>query len=149
MLANEPRTQTAQEQYAHVGNLENPDAIASIAIELLNADDGFYSACLTRDEHQLCNQLQKLLSQYPDTTRADWAALKEACLRQLGSHVASAIDHIASAMRTPAIAESALRSAGWALIEANKTAAADRAQTLFRRLIHEATTKPVEDLSVL
>ena len=51
------------------------------------------------------------------------AGLKEDCLMLLGSPVSSCIDHLISRLRAPAITESALRSAGMALIAANKAKA--------------------------
>lgn len=62
---------------------------------------------------------ETLLSDYAGATREQWAGLKESCLLLLSSHIASAIDHLISGLRTPAIAESAIRSAGFALIAAN------------------------------
>ena len=93
-------------------------------------------ACLLRglDTYQQNSVLSKnfynfetLLADYVGTTREQWAGLKE-CLLLLGSHIASSIDHLISGLRTPAIAESAIRSAGFALIAANEAKAKQSSQ---------------------
>ncbi|MEN8444175.1 MAG: hypothetical protein ABG776_04080 [Cyanobacteria bacterium J06555_13] len=64
----------------------------------------------------------------------------------MSSHIASAIDHLISGLRTPAIAESAIRSAGFALIAANEAKAKQSSQEFVRSLlaqaIHHSATEP-------
>ena len=64
--------------------------------------------------------------------------MKESCLMLLGSPIASCVDHLISGIRTPAIAESALRSAGTALIEANEKKAKQDSEHFMRQTFHEA-----------
>jgi len=138
-MATVERTDTPQEYYPHVGNLESQAAIAAISKQMLaHTQAGLWAVATTDDERALLGQFEALLSDYADTSRAQWAALKEACLLLLGSPIASVIDHLVSALRTPAIAESAIRSAGWQLITANQTKATARAQEVMRRILKDA-----------
>jgi hypothetical protein len=50
-------------------------------------------------------------------------------------------DHLISGLRTPAIAESAIRSAGLALITANEAKAKSTAQTFMRDVLLRAIQK--------
>lgn len=126
------RTHTPQEYFAHVGNLESQDAIASVAKQMLHhSASGLWAVAITDDERELLGHFERLLSAYQTTSRGQWAGLKESCLLLLGSQVASVVDHLTSAMRTPAIAESAIRSAGLALIAANE----EKARTTSRRFM--------------
>ena len=73
-------------------------------------------------------------------TAQAWRKTKDTnCLLLLGSHIASAIDHLISGLRTPAIAESAIRSAGLALIAANEAKAKQSSQGFMRFFDGEAT----------
>jgi hypothetical protein len=81
---------------------------------------GLKQACLDVEEEKLLQTFEKLLFDYEGTTREQWAGLKENCLLLLGSHIASCVDHLISGLRTPAIAESAIRSAGLASIATNE-----------------------------
>ena len=48
------RTNTPQEYFAHVGNLESQDALALIAQKMLNHEQcGLKQACLDREEEKL------------------------------------------------------------------------------------------------
>ena len=100
---------------------------------------GLYQVCLDVEEEALLDTFETLLSDYAGTTREQWAGLKESCLLLLGSHIASAIDHLISGLRTPAIAESAIRSAGFALIAANEAKAKQSSQGFIRFSEREAT----------
>ena len=136
------RTHTPQEFLAHVGQLEDQAAIVAIAKEMLSHSQwGLWAVAIDDDERSLLGQFEALLSDYQKTTRAQWATLKEACLLLLGSHVASTIDHLVSAMRTPAIAESAIRSAGFALIAANEAKAKKSSQAFMRSILARATAE--------
>ena len=138
MTTTKERTDTPQEYYPHVGNLESQDAIATIARQMLtHSQAGLWAVALGDEERSLLGKFEALLSGYQQATRAEWAGLKESCLLLLGSEVASVIDHLVSAMRTPAIAESAIRSAGWQLIKANQTKAEARAQDFMRSILRE------------
>lgn len=133
------RTYTPQEFFAHVGRLEDQAAIALISKEMLGHSQwGLWAVALDDDDRSLLGQFEALLSNYQETTRAQWATLKESCLLLLGSHVASSIDHLISAMRTPAIAESAIRSAGFALISANEAKAKKSSQAFMRSILGRA-----------
>lgn len=133
------RTQTPQETFPHVGALENQAAIAHIAKQMLqHTQFGLWAACLEPDERNLLQRFEELLSDYQSTSREQWADLKERCLMLLGSQVATTIDHLVSAMRTPAIAESAIRSAGFALIAANEAKASAASQGFVRDMLANA-----------
>jgi hypothetical protein len=133
------RTNTPQEYFAHVGSLESQGAIALIAQQMLNHEQcGLNQICLDAAEEKLLQAFETLLFDYEDTTRAQWAELKESCLLLLGSCIASCIDHLISGLRTPAIAESAIRSAGLALIAANKAKAKQSSQSFMRELLAQS-----------
>ena len=130
------RTDTPQEYFAHVGNLESQAMIALIARQMLSHEQcGLKQACLDAEEEDLLQAFEILLSDYEGATREQWAGLKESCLLLLGSSIASSIDHLISGLRTPAIAESALRSAGMALIAANEAKAKHSSQSYMRQLL--------------
>ena len=113
----------------HVGSLESQEAISLIAQQMLNHKQcGLNQACLGAEEEKLLQAFEVLLSDYEGTTREQWAGLKESCLLLLGSHAASCVDHLISGLRTPAIAESAIRSAGLVLIAANEAQAKQMSQ---------------------
>lgn len=132
------RTNTPQEYFAHVGSLESQEAIAHVARQMLiHEKNGLLQACLGVDEKELLQAFGKLLEDYERTTREQWAGLKESCLLLLGSPVASCVDHLISGLRTPAIAESAIRSAGMALIAANEAKAEQSSQSFMRGLLAE------------
>ncbi|MEM9092734.1 MAG: hypothetical protein AAGC93_28905 [Cyanobacteria bacterium P01_F01_bin.53] len=136
------RTNTPQEDFAHVGNLESQEAIALIAQQMISHEQcGLHQACLDVEEEALLEAFETLLTDYARTTREQWAGLKESCLLQLGSHIASAIDHLISGLRTPAIAESAIRSAGFALIAANEAKAKQSSQGVMRSLLAQSVAK--------
>ena len=127
------RTNTPQEYFAHVGNLESQEAIALIAQQMISHEQyGLHQACLDVEEEALLEAFKMLLADYAGTSREQWAGLKESCLLLLGSHIASAIDHLISGLRTPEIAESAIRSAGFALIAANEAKAKQSSQRFMR-----------------
>ena len=133
------RTDTPQEYFAHVGNLESQAAITLIAQQMLNHEQcGLKQACLDGEEEKLLQAFEMLLSDYESTSREQWAGLKESCLLLLGSHIASCVDHLISGLRTPAIAESALRSAGMALISANEVKAKQSSQGFMRQVLTQA-----------
>ncbi|MEL6854623.1 MAG: hypothetical protein AAFO83_05885 [Cyanobacteria bacterium J06607_13] len=133
------RTHTPQEYFAHVGNLESQEAISLIAQQMLDHEQcGLKRTCLDAAEEKLLQAFETLLSNYKCTSREQWAGLKESCLTLLGSHVASCIDHLISGLRTPAIAESALRSAGMALITANELKAKQMSQRFMRQALTQA-----------
>ena len=133
------RTNTPQEYFAHVGSLESQKAIALIAQQMLSHDQyGLKRACLDAEEKELLRAFEMLLSDYEATSREQWAGLKESCLMLLGSHIASCVDHLISGLRTPAIAESAIRSAGIALITANEEKAKQSSQRFMRELLAQS-----------
>ena len=139
MTLAEDRTDTPQEYFAHVGNLENEDAIAAIAKRMLQHEaSGLWAVALSDEERELLGHFERLLNSYQDASREQWAGLKESCLLLLGSQVANVVDHLTSAMRTPAIAESAIRSAGFALIAANEARAKRQSQAFLRSVLSDA-----------
>jgi hypothetical protein len=139
MIQSTARTNTPQEYFAHVGNLESQEVIALIAQKMLTHEQyGLQRVCLNAEEVKLLQAFERLLADYKGTSRAQWAGLKESCLLLLGSHVASCIDHLISGLRTPAIAESAIRSAGMALIAANEEKAKQSSQEFMRSLLAQA-----------
>ena len=133
------RTNTPQEYFAHVGSLENQTAITLIAQQMLSHEQyGLKQVCIEPKEKELLQAFEILLSDYEGTTREQWAGLKESCLMLLGSHIASCVDHLISGLRTPAIAESAIRSAGFALIAANQEKAMQSSQTFMRKILAQS-----------
>lgn len=137
------KTDTPQEHFPHVGSLESQDAIAVIAKQMLgHTQSGLWAVAITDDERALLGLFEAKLSDYRATSRGDWATLKESCLLLLGSPIASVVDHLISAMRTPAIAESAIRSAGWQLIQANQDKAKARSQELMRDILKATISAP-------
>ena len=137
------RTNTPQEYFAHVGSLESQEAIALIARKMISQEQvGLKHSCLCAEEEQLLEAFEVLLADYANTTREQWAGLKESYLLLLGSQIASSIDHLISGLRTPAIAESAIRSAGIALIAANKAKAKQLSQEFMRSLLALAIQNP-------
>ena len=133
------RTHTPQEYFAHVGNLESQKAIAHVAQSMLNHKQcGLKYACVDAEEEKLLQAFETLLSEFEGITREQWAGLKESCLMLLGSHIATCIDHLISGLRTPAIAESALRSAGFALISANEARAKQSSQSFMRQILTQS-----------
>lgn len=101
------------------GSLEDEAAIAQIGRLLLNEENGLKTWCVNDAERWLCRHYQQRLTGYPDTTREEWARLKELCLLHHGSPIAAAIDTMASAHRTNAIAEAAIRASGDKLYQAD------------------------------
>ena len=133
------RTNTPQEYFAHVGSLESQSAITLIAKQMLSHEQyGLKQVCLDSKEEDLLQAFEILLSDYEGTTREQWAGLKESCLILLGSHIASCVDHLISGLRTPAIAESAIRSAGIALITSNEEKAKQSSQRFMRQLLAQS-----------
>ena len=134
-----PRTNTPQEYFAHVGSLESQHAIAHIAKQMIDhAQCGLKKACMDVAEEDLLRAFEALLTNCASTSREQWAGLKESCLLLLGSPIASCIDHLISGLRTPAIAESAIRSAGIALIAANEMKANQSSQRFMRQMLSQA-----------
>ena len=130
------RTNTPQEYFAHVGNLESQKAIANIARQMIDHQQhGLKQVYIDPAEEELIRAFDELVFSYSQTTREQWAGLKESCLMLLGSPIASCIDHLISGLRTPAIAESALRSAGIAMIAANEAKAKYSSQTFMRNIL--------------
>lgn len=56
----------------------------------------------------------------------------------LGSHIASYVAHLISGLGTPAITESAIRSAGTALITANEEKAKQSSPRFMRQLLAQS-----------
>ena len=143
-----PQTLTPQNAFPLTGSLENPATIAEIGKLLLNEHDGLRTWGRQRAEPWLCRHYAKCLENYPETTRDQWARLKELCLLQHGSFIAAAIDTISSGHRTPAIAEAAIRATGDRFYDAagvHGNDAKERAQALFRRIMASVIPAPSED----
>ena len=143
-----PQTLTPQNAFPLSGSLENPDTIAEIGKLLLNEPDGFKTWAVDDNERWLCRQYAQRLEHYPDTTRDEWARLKELCLLQHGSPIAAAIDTISSGHRTPAIAEAAIRATGDRFYEAaarHGEDAKEKAQQLFRRIMAGVIPAPSDE----
>lgn len=133
------QTLTPQNAFPLVGNLEDKGRICELANRMVAPlGNGLMDCAIGDDEEALLTAFQQRLSACQETSREGWALIKEHCLTLLGSPVANCVDHLCSALRTPAIAESALRSAGIALIEANKRKAEHDARSFMRSLFIEA-----------
>ena len=146
-------TLTPQNAFPLCGSLEDEAAIAQIGNLLLNEENGLRTWCISDSEHWLCRHYQQRLTAYPNTTRAEWARLKELCLLHHGSPIAAAIDTMASAHRTNAIAEAAIRATGDKLYQAaerfsesnKEEKPVEKAQILFRRVLAGAIAPPSEE----
>ena len=145
-------TLTPQNAFPLCGSLEDEAAIAQIGDLLLNEENGLRTWCVDDSEHWLCRHYQQRLTSYPNTTRAEWARLKELCLLHHGSPIAAAIDTMASAHRTNAIAEAAIRATGDKLYQAaerfstnDKEKPVEKAQVLFRRVLAGAIAPPSDE----
>ena len=143
------QTLTPQNAFPLVGSLEDESVIQNIALAILtDKKAGLMLACVDGNEGRLCRHLHRVLLAYPDNVnRADIARIKEMALLYWGGPVAVCVDCIASAMRTPAVAESAIRSAGTALFQAADRPAVGKgkeARRLFRKLIAQAI-KPMSE----
>lgn len=140
-MAQAERTLTPQEAFNRVGHLENQDAIAAISATILDdKKSGLWTVALNDAERELIGKFDASLKNYTEVSRAAWAQIKEDCLLLIGSHVAAVIDHLVSAMRTPAIAESAIRSAGFALIKANEAKAKATCTAFMRQTLSKAVS---------
>lgn len=87
------------------------------------------------EEKALLDRFRQLLENPAQTAREEWAALKEASLMLAGSEISDCVSFLCSGLRTPAVAESTLRSAANALIKANESKAKRQTQQFFRGLI--------------
>lgn len=122
-----------------VVSLEDRDAICAIAKMMLNHPErGLKANALNKQEISLMTAFGTLLNNCPETSREQWARMQEACLLHLGNPVATTIEQLCSALRTPTLAESALRAAGQALIEVNKRRAEWGAKEFMRELFAQA-----------
>ena len=141
------QTLTPQNAFPLVGSLENEDAIAQIGRLLMSESYGFMDASKDSEKEQwLCRHYQQRLNNYPKTSREEWGRLKELCLLVHSSPVSNAIDYLASAHRTPAIAESAIRSAGSALYAANERSGhREEVIALFQRVMAEAIAPATDE----
>ncbi|MEM9482131.1 MAG: hypothetical protein AAGA83_00410 [Cyanobacteria bacterium P01_F01_bin.116] len=127
-----------QDQFKCVGPLEDLDNIKAICWEFINKDNlGLKYCCTSDDEVQLTSDLMDLIENGAD--QAEWAKFKTKCVMMTGSHVALCANHMASAFRTPRIAESALSSASKELIESNlekvKKQTIDFARSVFASVV--------------
>ncbi|MEO1396455.1 MAG: hypothetical protein AAFV90_26500 [Cyanobacteria bacterium J06634_5] len=114
------RTNTPQQYFEHVGNLESQTAIARIAQQMVNHEEcGLKYTYVNVGEENLLQAFDVLLANHSSTSREEWVGLKESCLLLLGPPTASCIDYLISGLRTSAIAELAIWSAGMALIFTN------------------------------
>ena len=130
------QTLTPQNAFPLVGSLEDADAIAQIGKLLLGEQCGLMDASVNKEEKWLCKHYRQRLDSYPDVDREQWGRLKELCLLVHSSPVSNAIDYLASAHRTPAIAESAIRSAGTAMYAASeRMGRKEETIELFRRVM--------------
>ena len=140
------QTLTPQNAFPLVGSLEDKSRICEISRRMLApVGSGLKNCAIGDDEDALLVAFEERLSDCQEIDREGWALMKEHCLTLLGSPVASCVDHLCSALRTPAIAESALRSAGHALIEANRRKAEHDAQSYIRSLFIEAIEESPEE----
>lgn len=151
MTESPNHTNTPQEYLAHVGNLESQEAIAHIAQKMITHEQsGLRQACVEIGEEELLRAFETLLNICDTTSREQWAELKESFLLLLGSPIASCVDHLISGLRTPAncqvsagaIAGSAIRSAGIALIDANEDKARKSSQNFIRQILVQAINTP-------
>ena len=142
------QTLTPQNAYPLVGSLENADTIIQIGKLLLNEPYGMKTLAATDREKWLCRHYEKRLNSSSNTSREEWARLKELCLLQHGSPIAAAIDTLSSGHRTPAIAEAALRASGDKLYDAaarHGENAKKLTQELFRRIMASVIPAPTDE----
>lgn len=145
--AEKASTLTPQNAFPLTGSLEATDTIAAISLKILDHSKyGLAKVSQGVDDDWLCRHFSDRLNRQPETTRSEWARMKEFCLLFHGSPIAQCIDYLSSAMRTPAIAESAIRSAGDALYRANEEAGtAEESRVFFRSLMASVIQPPIED----
>ena len=129
------QTLTPQNAFPLVGKFEDKKRICAIAHQMVGDEVSGLVVCALGDEEvALLAEFTMLLNSCQETTCEQWAGIKEQCLALIGSPVATTVDHLCSALRTPAIAESALWSAGHTLIEANQRKARATARRFMRSL---------------
>lgn len=147
--SNSAQTLTPQNAFPLCGSLEDEKAVAQIGNLLLTEENGLFDCCTNDVERWLCRHYQQRLGDYPKTSREQWSRLKEFCLLSHGSSIAAAIDTMASAHRTPAIAEAAIRSTGDRFYDAAFAAGGDKmkdkARTLFQSIMKGAVPAPTEE----
>ncbi|PSN12324.1 hypothetical protein C7271_23655 [filamentous cyanobacterium CCP5] len=118
------------------GHLEDVEVIAEIAKVMIDDPNlGLAVSPIDEDEQVLLDRFRLLLDKPQETTREQWAALKEESLLLAGSAISDCVSFLCSGLRTPAVAEATLRSAANALIKANQHKAKRQTQQFFRRLI--------------
>ena len=133
-----PRAYMPQEAYPLSGKFEDPNVIIPIALELAtNTGWGVIQACQSAEDKQLVAHCIDLLNR-PNVVRSEWAELKAQALLSVGSNVADAVCHIASAARTPSVGESALRSAAVSLMKANQEKVKATTENAIRQLFKNA-----------
>ena len=142
------QTLTPQNAFPLVGSLEDEQAIKAVALRLVTDEAaGLLKCCLSEDERFVCRHLLRVLDKYPDKAkRKEIGRVKEIALLHWGSPVMSAVDYLGSAMRTPAIAESAIRSAGNALFEAAERTNPPLARET-RELFRQTMAQVIEPMS--
>ncbi|MEM9005720.1 MAG: hypothetical protein AAGE59_19625 [Cyanobacteria bacterium P01_F01_bin.86] len=141
MIAN-PQTRTPQNVAALFplsGNLENIETVAAIALAIINDQSlGLLVCCQDDSERELTHDIRDLVSQASNIDRDTWARAKEQALLLGGSPVADCLSFLVSGLRTPAVAESTLRSALGALKHANERRIDNETESFFRGLIKHA-----------
>ena len=144
----ETATLTPQNAFPLVGSLEDEKAIKAVALRLITDDAaGLLRCCISDDEQLVCRHLLRVLDKYPDDAkRKEIGRVKEIALLHWGSPIMSAVDYLASAMRTPAIAESAIRSAGNAMFEAAERTDPPLARET-RELFRQTMAQVIEPMS--
>jgi len=142
------QTLTPQNAFPLVGSLEDEQAIKAVALRLVTDEAaGLLKCCLSEDQRLVCRHLLRVLAKYPEEAkRKEIGRVKEIALLHWGSPVMSAVDYLGSAMRTPAIAESAIRSAGNALFEAAERTSPPLAKET-RGLFRQTMAQVIEPMS--
>lgn len=148
------QTLTPQNAFPLVGSLEDEKAIRAVALRLITDEAaGLLRCSISEEERLVCRHLLRVLDKYPNNTRREEIGrVKEIALLYWGSPIMSAIDYLGSAMRTPAIAESAIRSAGNAMFEAaarTNPPLAEETRELFRQTMAQVIEPlSTEELSI-
>lgn len=141
MIVN-PQTRTPQNVavlFPLSGNLENIETVAAITLAIIGDQDlGLLVCCQDGAERELTSYIGDLVSRASDIDRDTWARAKERALLLGGSPVADCLSFLVSGLRTPAVAESTLRSALGALKKANERRIDYQTESFFRGLIKNA-----------
>jgi len=124
-----------QNEFKCVGPTEDIQNIKAAVLDfLIDTKFGLLNNCIGRSDRKLANRFLDEVrnGNFDHQTMAE---IKLECLKLTGSEVALSIDYLASALRTPKVAEASFRAASTALIDAYKKKAEIDATTFVRKSV--------------